>query len=209
MDVQAELARHSVKRTSGLLDGDRRRYRRVHLTLAGRFMRANHDEFTCTLRDVSVGGAAVTTTATPDVGERVVAYFEHLGGLDGTVARILPDGFTFQFKVSEHKREKLAAQLTWLLNRDAFPAEAGRLHERVGTKGRKTTLRLEEGIILDVDLLDISASGASVGTSARPAIGEAVTLGRLPAIVRRHHTQGFGVQFVAVLPADALSTHFP
>lgn len=209
MDVQAELARHSVKRTTGLLDGDRRRHRRVQIELTGRFMRSNHDEFPCTLRDISVGGAAVKATAVPEIGERVVAYFEHLGGLDGLVTRILHDGFAFQFRVSEHKREKLAAQLTWLLNRDSFPTEAGRAHERVGTKGRKTTLKLEEGIVLDVDLLDISASGASIGSPARPAIGEAVVVGRLPAIVRRHHTQGFGVQFLTTLPADALSTHFP
>ena len=38
---------------------DRRRHRRVDLTLLGRFMRANKEEYPCKLRDISVGGAAL------------------------------------------------------------------------------------------------------------------------------------------------------
>ena len=190
-------------------NGDLRRHRRVPLELAGRFMRANREEYTCQLQDVSVGGAYVACEHPVEMGERIVAYFEHLGGLEGLVTRVLPGGFAFQFKVSEHKREKLAAQVMWLLNRNDFPDELGRQHDRVGTGGRKSTLRFDDGMILDVELLDLSASGASVRTPARPAIGEDVLIGKLRAIVRRHHVDGIGVQFLTVQDQATLRALFP
>lgn len=191
------------------LNGDLRRHRRVPLVLAGRFMRSNREEFVCELKDISVGGAFVITDSPVEMGERIVAYFAHLGGLEGAVTRIMEGAFAFQFKVSDHKREKLAAQIMWLLNRDDFPDELGRQHDRVGTGGRKATLRFDDGMIIDVELLDLSASGASVYTPARPAIGEDVSLGKLRAVVRRHHAEGIGVQFYTVQDQATLKLLFP
>lgn len=191
------------------VNGDLRRHRRVPLELSGRFMRSNRDEHPCRLRDVSVGGAYVESQIMPDIGERIVAYFDHLGGLEGIVSRAVPNGFAFQFKVSEHKREKLSSQIMWLLNRDDYPDELGRQHERVGAAGRKTTLRFDDGMIVDVDLLDLSASGASIGTKARPAIGEEISLGKIRAVVRRHHDDGVGVQFLMVQDQASLQANFP
>lgn len=188
---------------------DMRKHRRLPLTLAGRFMRADRTEFTCQLKNVSVGGAAVITPRAPDVGERVVAYFDHLGGVEGIVSRLTPDGFAFIFKVTEHKREKLAAQIMWLVNRDEFPDDVGRLHERVGTRGRRTTLRVDDDVIIDVELLDLSASGASIGTPARPPLGSFVVAGKTRAIVRRHHEHGIGLQFLTLLSPEALRDSFP
>jgi PilZ domain len=189
--------------------GDLRRHRRVPLELSGRFMRASRTEHTCELRDISVGGAFVASDQAVDVGERVVAYFEHLGGLEGVVSRKTPTGFAFQFKVSEHKREKLAAQIMWLLNRHEFPDELGRQHERLSTSGRKAALRFDDGMVIDVELLDLSASGASVRTPARPAIGEEVVIAKIRSVVRRHHPDGIGLQFLMVQEQAALRANFP
>src|SRR5262249_595541 len=161
----------------------------------GRFMRADRSEYTCRLKNISVGGAAIITPHVPQVGERVVVYLDHLGGLEGVVSRATSDGFAFVFKVTEHKREKLAAQIMWLVNRDDFAGGLGGFQEGRGTGGGGTTLRVEEGVIIDVELLDLSASGASIGTPARPPIGSFVIAGKTRAIVRRHHENGIGLQF--------------
>jgi hypothetical protein len=190
-------------------NGDLRRHRRVPLELTGRFMRANRSEYACTLKDISVGGALVTSEHTVDVGERIIAYFEHLGGLEGKVTRLFASGYAFQFKVSEHKREKLAAQIMWLLNRNEFPDESSRQHERVASTGRIAALRFDDGMIIDVELLDLSASGASVRTPARPAIGEEVVIAKIRSVVRRHHPDGIGLQFLDVQDQAALRTNFP
>ncbi|MEQ1716473.1 MAG: PilZ domain-containing protein [Hyphomicrobium sp.] len=187
---------------------DLRRHRRVPLFLTGRFMREDRKEYPCELQDISVGGAGIASKITVNVNERIIAYFDHLGGLEATVTRVYRDGFAVHFKVSAHKREKLAAQITWLINRDAFPEEAGRQHERIGTSGRKARLRTDENITIDVDILDVSASGASVGTAARPLIGAPVLLGTLKAVVRRHHAQGIGLQFEEMQDVEMLRQSF-
>jgi hypothetical protein len=171
-------------------------------------MRADRNEFTCQLKNISVGGAAVETPHAPELGERVIAYFDHLGGIEGTVVRHTTDGFAFAFKVTEYKREKLAAQIMWLINRGDYPQSAGRLHERVGTRGRRTTLKVDD-VIIDVELLDLSASGASIGTPARPPIGSFVVAVKTRAIVRRHHEHGIGLQFLTLLSPEALRDSFP
>lgn len=188
-------ALHASKSKTPRIIPDLRRHRRVPLKLTGRFMREDRQEYACELQDISVGGAGIASDIKVQVNERIVAYFEHLGGLEATVTRVYRDGFAVQFKVSAHKREKLAAQITWLINRDAYPEEAGRQHERFGATGRKARLVTDENITIDVDILDISISGASVGTPARPIIGTQVMLGNFKAIVRRHHEQGLGLQF--------------
>jgi PilZ domain len=189
--------------------GDLRRHRRVPLDLPGRFMRASRTEHVCELRDISVGGAFVASDEAVDIGERVVAYFEHLGGLEGVVSRKTSAGFAFQFKVSEHKREKLASQIMWLLNRSEFPDEMGRQHERLTTTGRKAPMRFDDGMVIDVELLDLSVSGASVRTPARPAIGEEVVIAKIRSAVRRHHPDGIGLQFLIVQDQASLRANFP
>ncbi len=210
MSLQSQILRREASTAAPVrVNGDLRRHRRVPMELDGRFMRSNREEFGCTLKDISVGGAFVVTEHAVEIGERVVAYFSHLGGLEGTVTRLLPDGFAFQFKVSDHKREKLSAQIMWLLNRNDFPDELGRQHDRVGTTGRKTTLRFDDGMMIDVELLDLSSSGASVRTPARPAIGEEMTVGKIRSVVRRHHKDGVGLQFLASLDQATLRANFP
>lgn len=208
MPLQSEVVRSASPRPEILPAGDLRRYRRMPVEVPGRFMRADRNEYECQLHEISVGSGGVTTPGSVQLGERVVAYFDHLGGLDGSVMRVFDGGFDFQFKVSEHKREKLASQIMWLVNREMFP-DFTRAHERIGTAGRKTTIKFEDGVIVDVDLLDLSPGGASIGTAARPAIGAECAVGRIPAIVRRHHDKGLGVQFLDVQTDDALRQVFP
>jgi hypothetical protein len=109
---------------------DRRRYKRICVTLLGRFMRESKEEHPCRLVDVSAGGAAVTSPISVPVGERVVAYFDHIGGIEGVVVRVFDGGFAFSIAATKHKREKLAAQLTWLANRHILGLPEDRRHGR-------------------------------------------------------------------------------
>ena len=187
---------------------DRRRHRRVVVTLLGRFMRANKQEYPCKLVDVSVGGAAMMAPVAVEEGEKVVAYFDHIGGLEGTVARIFDGGFAIRFNATQHKREKLAAQLTWLINRDELSSADERRHERVVPKNGSSSLKLAEGITVACEVLDVSISGASVATEARPAIGQEVMLGKLRSKVVRHHARGIGIAFLDIQNPTALRRYF-
>lgn len=187
---------------------DRRRHKRVALTLLGRFMRANKQEFPCKLYDVSAGGAAIMAPVEVEEGERIVAYFDQLGGLEGTVTRIFDGGFAIQLVATQHKREKLVAQLTWLINRHELTGEDERKHERTTPKNTESMMKLDEGIVIPVRVLDVSISGASIGTEARPPIGQEILLGKLRAVVVRHHTKGVGVRFRDIQNPAALRNHF-
>jgi c-di-GMP-binding flagellar brake protein YcgR len=202
-----------ARRSQGLLSRiapDRRRHRRISVELLGRFMRANKQEHPCKLIDISAGGAAIRPMAavSVSVGERVVAFFDHVGGIEGTIAREFDGGFAFKLSATQHKRDKLAATLTWLANRSELDGADERRHDRIAPAARRQQLFLAEGITLECQVLDISISGASIGTPARPNIGTEVTIGKLRARVMRHHTQGFGVQFLDTQNQAGLRRHF-
>lgn len=203
----ANQARASL-RLDARIAPDRRRHRRFHLALLGRFMRANKQEFPCRLNDISVGGAAVMAPVEVEMGERIVAYFDEIGGLEGEVARIFDGGFAMRFRVSQHKREKLAAQITWLVNKQEVGDNFGRRHKRFDVVNKTSTITLPDGSSVDSRVLDVSLSGASIGTAARPPLGTVVMLGKLRCKVMRYHDRGIGVQFLDIPDPEALRRYF-
>src|SRR5262249_3358528 len=131
-----------------------------------------------------------------------------LGGLEGRVVRTFTDGFAIELTATQHKREKLAAQITWLVNRNDLSGISERRHERFSVDRKLSSLKLPGGTAVGVKVLDVSISGASVGTDVRPAIGSEVVLGKLRARVARHHPEGIGLQFLDVQQPDSLRRHF-
>jgi hypothetical protein len=203
LSVQASMSQEAPR-----LVADRRRHKRVNITLLGRFMRANKQEYPCKLIDISVGGTAMMSPVAVEDGERIVAYFDHIGGIEGTVARTFDGGFALRLSVTAHKREKLAAQLTWLINRSARLVADDRQHKRNLPGNEQSSLQLDEGIVIPCRVMDISISGASLETQARPEIGREVMLGKLRASVTRHHASGIGVQFLDIQNPAALRRYF-
>lgn len=185
---------------------DRRRHRRVPITLLGRFMRSDKQEFSCKLVDISVGGAAIHTPVDVTHGERIVATFDHLGCIEGYVVRLFVGGFGIELQATQYKRDKLASQITWLMNRHELGDEAeARRHDRVAiANSKQAMLKLDEGVLIPVNVIDFSMSGASIATTARPPIGHEVLVGKLKARVVRHHSEGIGVEFFVVQAADTV-----
>lgn len=69
---------------------DRRRNPRYQLSLPGRFMRADKLDYPCRLKDISVDGVALTSPTIMAVGEHVIVYLLHLGGLEATWCAACP-----------------------------------------------------------------------------------------------------------------------
>ena len=186
---------------------DRRVNRRIPLVLLGRFMRASRHEYPCKLMDISVTSAGMMSPVAVDPGEHIVAYFDHIGGIEGKVERTFDGGFALGMSATQHKREKIAAQLTWLINKHELQAVPDRRHDR-RTVNEKSTLKLDEGISIECRVLDVSLSGASIATPARPAIGTEVMFGKLRCRVMRHHDQGIGVAFLDIQEPEAIRKYF-
>jgi hypothetical protein len=191
------------------IEPDRRRHKRFRVAILGRFMRANRQEYPCRLNDISVGGAAMTAPVSVEIGEHIIAYFDHLGGLEGSVVRTFEGGFAIKIHATQHRREKLAGQITWLINQKEFDGNAQRRHERFRTANKTSSLMLPDGVVVQVRVLDVSISGASVGTDARPPVGSEVVLGKLRARVVRHHSEGLGLQFLDMQKSETVRRSGP
>lgn len=193
----------------GRIVPDRRRHKRVALKVLGRFMRLDSkEECPCKLIDISIGGASIQSPQAVEENERVIAYFDEIGRIEGVVVRRFDAGFAIEINATRHKREKLAATLTWMINRNLLNLPDDRRHDRIVPRLSQSLLRLAEGVVLQCRVLDISVSGASIATESRPPIGEHVQLGRLRARVVRHHDRGVGLEFTDIQNANALRRHF-
>lgn len=187
---------------------DRRRFKRVSLRLLGRFMRADTREYPCQLVNMSPGDMAILSPIAAELGERIVVYVDHVGRIEGEVVRIFKGGFALMIHAGAYKREKLANQLTWLINREHFDSAEERTHERVVPKKALAKLVFANGDAQDCRVLDVSLSGASVAINPKPEIGTEVVLGLMRGQVVRHHDQGIGIRFSEIQNPDALERNF-
>ena len=183
---------------------ERRRFQRVRVNLLGRYMLADRREFPCQVTDMSPGGMALIAPVRGEVGERVIAYVDHLGRLEGVIARHFQNGFAMTVGATARKRDKLAAQLTWLANRHILNLPEDRRHGRFSPRNPAARLILPNGINVACRLIDLSESGAAVKTDQRPEIGALVTIGKTTGRVVRHIEDGFAVEFTRLQHPDSL-----
>ena len=173
------------------------RFQRVKVSVLGRYMLADRREFPCQVLDMSPGDAAVIAPVSGNVGEKVIAYLDHIGRIEGTVTESIDGGFVMDVAASPRKRDKMAAQLTWLANKDILNLPEDRRHERVVPDIRHSSVVLDDGRRYNCKIIDISLSGAAIELAVRPAMGTPVTLGRMRARVVRHFADGVAVEFAS------------
>jgi hypothetical protein len=173
------------------------RFQRVKVSVLGRYMLADRREFPCQVLEMSPGDAVVVAPVAGGVGERIVAYLDHIGRVEGQISAEADGGFVMELAASPRKRDKMAAQLTWLANKDVLNLPEDRRHERVVPDNRHSTVVLDDGRRYNCKIIDISLSGAAIELAVRPAMGTPVTLGRMRARVVRHFTDGVAVEFAA------------
>jgi hypothetical protein len=186
------------------LSAERRRFQRVRVNLLGRYMLADRREFPCQVVNMSPGGMAVIAPVAGAVDERIIAYVDHLGRLEGRVARTFQNGFAMTISATARKRDKLAAQLTWLANRQILGLPEDRRHGRIIPRNPIGRLIMPNGVNLTCRIIDVSQSGAGIATDQRPAIGALVTLGKVQGRVVRHLEDGFAIEFTRLQHPDFL-----
>jgi hypothetical protein len=182
-------------------DERERRHMRVNVSLKGRGLLADGLEFEVQTQDVSAGGMYLLASVRPRLGEKIVVYLELIGGLEGEVARVTPEGFGMSFRASLRKREQIADQLTWLINREYLGEDGQRRADRIQPRLSDYTMPCDEGEI-GVKLVDISRSGAALLCARQPTVGTWVSIGRMRARIVRHIPGGFAVEFARIIPVE-------
>jgi hypothetical protein len=190
------------------LSDERRRHQRVKVALLGRYMLSSRREYPCQTIDMSPGGLALIAPVPAQPGERVVAYLDHVGRVEGVMVRAIPNGFAMTVGATIRKRDKLAAQLTWLANRSILGLPEDRRHERVTPRNPRAMLITEDGVETEVRIIDVSLSGAAVTTTLDLPIGAPVMLGRTAARVVRHFEKGLAVEFARTQNQEQLAEQF-
>jgi hypothetical protein len=183
---------------------ERRKHQRVKVNLLGRYMLADRREFPCQVINMSPGGIALMAPIAGEVGDRVIAYVDHLGRLEGKIARTFQNGFAMTIAATSRKRDKLASQLTWLANRHILNLPEDRRHGRFAPRNPLARLILADGRNVRCRVIDLSQSGAAVSIhpDLRPDVGAMVTIGKTQARVVRHIEDGFALEFTRLQHPD-------
>lgn len=183
---------------------ERRRHQRVRVSLLGRYMLEDRHEYPCQVLDMSPGGMALAAPIGGRPGQRVIAYVDHVGRLEGVIAREFQNGFAMTIAATARKRDKLAAQLTWLANRSTLGLPEDRRHDRIVPRVQATRLIMPDGLNIGCRIIDMSLSGAAIATRERPPMGSQVTIGRTPGRVVRFLEDGFAIEFIRMQHPDTL-----
>lgn len=187
---------------------DRRRHRRAPVSVFGRFMREDKQEYPCQVVNMSAGGMAIIAPVSVKDGERIVAYLDNLGRIEGIVVRSFEGGFAVHILASLYKRERIANLLTWLINQKSLGLGEERKHERIVPRINASKLIMPNGDVHNCRVIDVSLSGASVACTVKPPLGTMVILGRMRGRVVRHHELGIALQFIELQDPDSLARTF-
>ncbi|HET7413348.1 MAG TPA: PilZ domain-containing protein [Pararhizobium sp.] len=179
-------------------------FSRVNVNLHGRLMLSNFDEYDCVVTEMSPGDVFFETGASPLEGERVIAYLDHLGRIEGRVTELHAGGFVVDLKATDRKRDKLAAQLTWIANKHELGLPEDRRHDRFTPRNARSELLLPDGRRYPCRMIDLSLSGAAIDIDVRPALGTQVTLGTMRGRVVRHFQEGIAIEFATIQPQETL-----
>jgi hypothetical protein len=183
---------------------ERRRFQRVRVHLLGRYMLPDRREFPCQIINMSPGGLALLAPGIGNVGDRVIAYLDHIGRVEGKITRIIDNGFAMTVGATARKRDKLAAQLTWLANRDILNLPEDRRHDRIIPRNPIALMTLEDGTKMTCRVIDMSLSGAAIAAENRPPVKSLVLLGKVQSRVVRNLEEGFALEFVHEQLAETL-----
>ncbi|KJS08187.1 MAG: pilus assembly protein PilZ [Hoeflea sp. BRH_c9] len=182
-----------------------RQFSRVTISVQGRFMRADHSEHDCIVDTMSPFDAIISSSTQPAAGERIVAYLDYLGRVEGKVTETGFRSFTISINATDRKRDKLSAQLTWLANKHELGLPEDRRHERVAPSKPLSEIRLDDGRRYPCRIIDLSVSGAAVEIDVRPAFGTMVVLGNMRGRVVRHFQEGIAMEFMTIQPAEVIN----
>jgi hypothetical protein len=175
---------------------NRRQHERSAVSLGGHlFVPAEESEQPCQVVDLSAGGARVVCEDIPPTTTYVILYVNGFGRFPAVTTRYSDGAIGMRFDMTEHKRQRLTAQIKAFLQAGIVGVTNLRRYKRVPVPAEGSFVR-EDGQEVACAIRDFSLQGAFVETSFRPPLGEVISLGHHRGRVVRHEREGIAVQFV-------------
>jgi hypothetical protein len=190
---------------------ERRAEIRIDIRIGGKFSLANKRDangdrrkFACRTINISQSAMVLAAPLAGAIGERVIAYFEEFGELNGAIVRVFDGGFAMKIVANPKDRAKFWDKLLWLKESQNLNVSDRRSHIRIIPQEPRSNLVLSDGRILECFIIDMSASGAAVSADIVPSIGTPLAVGKVVGKVIRHFEDGFAVRFNEVQDLDHL-----
>ena len=184
---------------------ERREFPRLKARMPARLLVNNETSGKGTLFDLSAGGVGVLTALQVAVGDHVVMHLEGGARLEGTVMRLLADGFGVELTMSAAKRSRLIDALEPMVESVEEIVELPmnrRVAERVAGLRMETECHTEDGV-LECRIVDMSLTGAAIETNSEIKIGSVITIGQTQGKVVRRYGKTYGIHFDR--PQDTVS----
>ena len=157
----------------------------VPLRLRGRYMLADRTEHGCETLAVDIDNIVLQAEKGGEIGERVIAYLDDLGRIEGSIAAVEPGRLSIAPAITPGKRERLLRKITWLYERAAGRASELRRHERIEPETKaQFEILLSDGRFA-AQVIDYSQSGVALQTNAPLKIGDTLSLGGAKARIVR------------------------
>ena len=183
-------------------------FQRVPISVHGRYMLEDRSEYPCRVKAMSPGDVILAAVQPGRLNEQVIAYIDLVGRIEGKVLDIESDGFIMSIQAPERKRDKLAAQLTWLANKHELDLPENRRYDRIVPLNPEGILNTADGKAHNCHIIDLSISGAALRCKVMPKIGEEVFLASIPAHVVRHLPDGIAIDFTTLQDHSILAAKF-
>lgn len=178
---------------------DRRRHRRVPFDTRVRGLAPQGREFEARTIDVGAGGMSMHISVSVQIGDPLILYLDGIGRVEGTVIRAGEGTCAVELRAPSRKRDKIADQLTWLLNRERLNLEDDRVAERRQASGGQVVAIGANGVAIACTVLDMSIFGVALRSNGpRPMLGDRVRLGERTGTCVRYFDGGFALDFRTV-----------
>jgi len=193
--LDAPSAAHSHQTPSPSTTEEIPPFYRVPVTLSGRFLLSNEHEFPGAALEISPGDVVLQASAPAKINDRVIAYLDTLGRICGNVMKIYDTGFAMSIDASIPKRNGIAAQLMFLMNKNMYHLEQ-REKSRITLTDKHIALYIPDMPPKVVPIIDISPTGIALISDVMPPINSEVMIGKTHARVVRHLKNGFAASFL-------------
>jgi hypothetical protein len=160
------------------------------LKLHGRFMLSDGGEFPCQTSNVSATGIAIQADVVADVGERVVAYLDELGRVEGVAVRRGEGWFAINAETPQSRIDRIAQKIAMLSGESSAAVVA-----TTTAQIRWAALRTDFGPEFAVRVSGNKGRSAIVLADFKLLSGAHVTIDGLRAVVRGDGPGGFFVLF--------------
>jgi hypothetical protein len=166
--------------------------------------RGERREFACRTVSLSPDAIALDAPIKGAIGDRVITHFDEFGRLEGQIVRLVAGGFVMTIMMSDDKRARLAAKISWLDKHRHYKLPDDRTHKRIVPKNPHSTVLLADGSTLGCFVIDMSVSGVAVSADVVPQLGDVLAIGKVIGRVVRLFPEGFALRFIELQNPDLL-----